>query len=148
MLKAKVTGDDGRPLYIFGLSAENVRRLLAGDPIYFDGAEVDLAGHHFLIAHAEDATVMRRLHDHFARNDPRRLHSWGLSRGSLARLAQEPAEIEGMQEVHGRVLLMVGEEHELAEAFGISTAPVRSGFRDVFDPLTGTMRRIPNEPGS
>jgi hypothetical protein len=35
---------DGRPMMLLGLSGENVTRLVAGEPIVFDGDEVGYAG--------------------------------------------------------------------------------------------------------
>lgn len=36
MIKAKITGKDGRPIYLFGLSEENVRRMRQKMPVLVD----------------------------------------------------------------------------------------------------------------
>jgi hypothetical protein len=36
VIKARLVSADGRPILIFGLSDENIRRLQAGDPIKFE----------------------------------------------------------------------------------------------------------------
>lgn len=41
MIKARGTDGD-RPLMLLGLSGENVTRLIAGEPIRFDAAEIGL----------------------------------------------------------------------------------------------------------
>lgn len=42
MLKLTATQRDGTPLVLFGLSRMNIDRLVAGEPISFELAEVDL----------------------------------------------------------------------------------------------------------
>jgi hypothetical protein len=50
MIKA-VIGEDvnNKKVVILGLSGENVTRLVAGEPILFDGSEIGLPGNKFLI---------------------------------------------------------------------------------------------------
>jgi hypothetical protein len=43
MVKAKATLADGRTLLVLGISEANVERLKAGDPIYFDAAQLRIA---------------------------------------------------------------------------------------------------------
>jgi hypothetical protein len=42
---------EGKPLLVVGLSGENITRLAAGEPIYFNGAEVGMASLNVLIAY-------------------------------------------------------------------------------------------------
>jgi len=42
MLKVTLKGDDGRVVLLLGLSAENLRRLAAAQPITFTGEEVGI----------------------------------------------------------------------------------------------------------
>jgi hypothetical protein len=44
MLKGKTVDREGKPVMIVGLSGENVTRLAAGEPIYFDASEFGLPG--------------------------------------------------------------------------------------------------------
>ncbi len=44
MIKAKMTGKNGEPRLMFGLSAENVKRLQAGQPIAINLTEMGLEG--------------------------------------------------------------------------------------------------------
>jgi hypothetical protein len=44
MVKAKLTGDGGKTLLLFGLSEVNIRRLKAGEPIKVDLTEMGLEG--------------------------------------------------------------------------------------------------------
>lgn len=64
MLKMSVHGiKDGKPIHIIvlGLSHMNLDRLRAGQPILFDGSEVDLpAGTELMIFAGEDEHSMRR----------------------------------------------------------------------------------------
>lgn len=144
MLKAKVRGPDG-PLYVFGLSAENVKRLLQGDPIAFDGREVAAPpGQRFLIAWAETEADIRRQHDHFA-VPGLHTHTIGMSRAVLKGLAHEPARMPGARmKLDGDVLIFAGDtEAAMGEALlGIRMPETKSGYRDELDPLTGAMRRI------
>jgi hypothetical protein len=43
MIKAKAMMPDGRALIVMGISQQNVDRLKAGDPIYFDPAALKIA---------------------------------------------------------------------------------------------------------
>jgi hypothetical protein len=45
MIKATARGADGRHLLVLGLSAENIRRLRLGDPIYFETAALHIPAH-------------------------------------------------------------------------------------------------------
>lgn len=150
MLKAKVRGEDG-PLYVFGLSARNVELLTRGDPIAFDGSEVQAPpGHRFLIACCETEQDIRRHHDHYA-VPGMHTHTIGLSRGCLQSLAREPARMPGAQmKLDGDILVFRGEtEAEMGEALlGMRMRDVASGYRDELDLLTGVMRRVPVEPAS
>ncbi len=42
MLKARIDTPNGQPLLMFGLSGENIARLAAGEPIFFDLAELGI----------------------------------------------------------------------------------------------------------
>lgn len=44
MIKAKGNDEHGNPMYFFGLSEENLRRLRLGQPIRFDLGEMGLKG--------------------------------------------------------------------------------------------------------
>lgn len=59
MLKARATAGRDRPLFILGLSAGNLERLRAGEPILFQGADLGLPGE-FLIFFGEDEQAMIR----------------------------------------------------------------------------------------
>lgn len=66
MLKFTMHGETGRKLVGIGLTAENVRRLQANDPIFFDGAEVGFESIDFLIMAGEtQKDIMTELQKHF-----------------------------------------------------------------------------------
>lgn len=58
MIKAVVTAADSK-VVILGLSGQNVTRLAAGEPIRFQGDEIGIPGHMFVIMYGrtEDAMV-------------------------------------------------------------------------------------------
>lgn len=55
MIKAR-----GGPVVLLGLSRQNITRLMADQPIRFDGAEVGLPGITFVIMGDETEEAMRR----------------------------------------------------------------------------------------
>jgi hypothetical protein len=62
MVKFLATGDDGRRLLGLGLSAENVRRLQAGQPIHFSAAAMGLGDFDVVICFGEtEAEIERQL---------------------------------------------------------------------------------------
>lgn len=61
MIKATGTHRDGRPVLVIGLSAENVRRLQAGNPILFDARELGLDHWVTIIAGETEAALARDL---------------------------------------------------------------------------------------
>lgn len=146
MLKAKARTADG-PVYVFGLSDCNVELLRRGDPIFFDGREVQApTGHWFLIAYAETPGEVRRYHDRFA-PPGQHTHTIGISQKVLAGLKLEPVRMPGARmSLDADVLLFAGDtEAALAAALGFAISEPKSGFRDELDPLTGTVRRVPVE---
>lgn len=58
MLKFRSPMDDGKTLIGFGLSKENIKRLLLGQPIYFEGSEVGSDHNRYLIFAGENETEM------------------------------------------------------------------------------------------
>lgn len=62
MLKARGKDEDGTPLMLIGLSGENVTRLVAGESIAFDMAEMGLPPCHVLITYGRtDQDIMVEL---------------------------------------------------------------------------------------
>jgi hypothetical protein len=63
MIKVK-TGRDGYPIYIIGLSAENIKRLQDGHPIHFQASDIGAGAGEFLIMAGQDeATLAGELED-------------------------------------------------------------------------------------
>lgn len=58
MIKA-VLGSDKKTVVVFGLSQENCRRLLAGDPLLIRGAEVGLNHDVLILGGADEATIIK-----------------------------------------------------------------------------------------
>ncbi len=147
MLKMKTKGKDGRPLYVVGLSPMNMKILRGGDPISFDGASIMAPpGHWFLFAYVRDAADLKRHHDHFSVPEKYN-HTIGIDASVWERLSK--GEIitfpGGPMKLDGDLLLICGvEEHEIAKTLGIDEAvPVKSGYEDVLDPVTGRVVRKP-----
>lgn len=66
MIKFTMTGKNGRKLIGLGLSAENIKRLRAADPIFFDAGEVGLDGYDVLIMAGDtEDTISADLQKHF-----------------------------------------------------------------------------------
>lgn len=63
MIKALKTMPDG-PLLIFGLSKENIKRLLAGDPILASMSDFGLPGRFMILAGDTEESIARELVDH------------------------------------------------------------------------------------
>jgi hypothetical protein len=59
MLKLRGDDEDGRPVLIFGLSYENLRRLKAGQPIAFRLNELGLAGSVIIAAGPTEEHIAR-----------------------------------------------------------------------------------------
>lgn len=150
MLKARGRSPDGqRIVFMFGLSAKNRQMLIAGSPIYFPGSEVAEPDAHFLICRADNAEQLHTQRKHYQDNDPRWLYSVGLGRRVLEHLHEQIATLEGLRGGTANILLFAGEtEHEMGAMLGIHMQPVQSGFRDVFDPVTGAVKRVPEDKPS
>lgn len=143
MIKARLRGTDGRPLYVLGLSQLNIAKLLKGRPIVFDGGELGLYGRQFLIALAAnraEASALSALH---SRGDPRKLVSLCFDPEALDGLRTEPVELNGGPfQLDGDILLIYCEtEQALAAALGFPRDPLPPGYRDELDPLTGLVQR-------
>lgn len=69
MIKARLTTGDGRPLLLAGLSHDNVRRLMDGQPIAFDAAELGVDA--ILVIHVgrTEADIEALLREHFVFTD-------------------------------------------------------------------------------
>ena len=66
MIKLTMNSPDGHKVVGLGLSAENIKRLQADDPILFNGAEVGLPGIHFVIMAGDtELDLSDQLHKHF-----------------------------------------------------------------------------------
>lgn len=57
MLKIRGTLQDGRPIVVIGLSRENMARLSAGKPAFFDLSELGLVGQVFIFAGETEITM-------------------------------------------------------------------------------------------
>jgi hypothetical protein len=144
MLKARTRTEDGKVLFVIGLSARNRQLLIAGHAIHFQGSELGQPDAHFLICRADDAQQLELQRRRYADNDPRWLYTMGMDRAVLTQLHLQPATMTGLRGNTSALLVFAGDtEHEMAAMLGIHTQPVASGFRDVFDPLTGAVRRVP-----
>jgi hypothetical protein len=54
----------GRPLLVLGLSGENVTRLMAGEPILFDGAPFGFNGHITIVGGRTEEAIVAELAKH------------------------------------------------------------------------------------
>jgi hypothetical protein len=70
MVKFTATTADARKLIGFGLSRENVRCLIAGQPIVFPGEAIGEAHRDFLIFFGETETAMREQFSRWAWTSP------------------------------------------------------------------------------
>ena len=59
MIKARTFDPDGHPVVFFGLSGENVTRLMAGEPILFNLAELDLPPMKVIIAYGRTEQAIK-----------------------------------------------------------------------------------------
>ena len=62
MIKARVQTEKG-PLLVFGLSRENINRLLAGDPILASMSDFGLPGHFTIVFGETEDAIVRELAD-------------------------------------------------------------------------------------
>jgi hypothetical protein len=146
MMKAISRDKEGHKRYLFGLSALNIYRLLSRDPIAFDGRELKLPGHAFLIAVVDSRDQAERLFAaHKKTVGAAKLHAIGLLEPAVRLLQTRPIEIEQLGGLDGRVSLLYAEtEQQFAQAMGFADVqPVKSGYRDVLDPTTGVLVRRP-----
>lgn len=154
MIKAKSKAKDGRDVFLFGLSDQNVEHLMLGEPIYFAGAELDLPNLHFLIAYIPDGPsdderieLSKTLHSKFAKNDPRYLFSMMLTREALMHLRTVGAQELQHPKIPGIVLLMHGPTEEaIVESLRLpglkASAP---GTTQRYDPILGMYVTTPRE---
>lgn len=67
MVKAKYTNDKGEPVVILGLSKGNCKKLLKGQPIHIQLADlgVETGGHVVIIGGETEQDITRELSNHF-----------------------------------------------------------------------------------
>lgn len=64
MIKARGRTGDGDPLMLLGLTGETVTRLVAGEPVLFDGRCVGFEGHVLLIYGRDQGELVAELGRH------------------------------------------------------------------------------------
>lgn len=63
MIKAKFEGKDGKPVFFFGLIAENIKRLLDGGPILIDLKQINDVGKVMLVYGENEQAIMKEMKD-------------------------------------------------------------------------------------
>lgn len=60
MVKFKAEGKGGRPLYGLGLTEENVKRLVAGNPIHIHGEQMGFGAQDLMIFFGKDEEAIKK----------------------------------------------------------------------------------------